>query len=84
MIVPITMMPTPNQIQLTSGLTLTCKVAVCVVDVVAGEHDVEVVGEAAPQRDFGRRLVFAAAEEPPRRIHLAERLAVLRTARPAP
>ena len=54
--VPIARTPKPSQIQLTSGLTTTCSVADCSLDVEAGEHDVEVLGRAAADRHLGRRL----------------------------
>ena len=37
------------------------------LELVAGQHDVEVLGERAADRDFGRRLVLVLAEEPLRR-----------------
>ena len=52
---------------------------VCVAEVarLEREHDVEILGERAPDRDFGRRLVLVLAEEPLRRVQRVDLLAVL-------
>ena len=63
MTVPIASMPNPSQIQFTSGLTTTWNVAALLLDVEAGQHDVQVLGErrggsrprwSAPPRACGR------------------------------
>ena len=53
-------------------------------DVVAGQHDVEVLATRAADRHLGRRLVLVLVEEPLRRRHRADRLAVLEHASRAP
>ena len=69
--VPNASMPKPNHTQLTSGLTTTSTFADC-CRLVLRQHDVEVLGERAPDRDLGRRLVLVLPEEPARRIHLRQ------------
>ena len=55
MSVPSARMPKPNQTQFTSGLTTTSTLAVCSPRRTR-QHDVEVLGERAADRHFGRRL----------------------------
>ena len=65
--VPIASSMNPNQIQSTSGLTTTFSVAVALGQVVAAQHDVEVLGRRAADRDLGGRLALVVVEEPLRR-----------------
>ena len=74
--VPIASSMKPNQIQSTTGFTTTLRVAVPLGEVVVAERDVEVLGRRAPDGDLGGRLALVLVEEPLRRPHVVDHLAV--------
>ena len=59
MSVPIARMPKPNQIQLTSGLTVTSSVALCCSASKPASTTYRSSANASANRDFGGRFFFA-------------------------